>query len=323
MLLGTLRIAATKASIASQAKSISVPKPKRRRLSDSATQLNDDRACDEDITSGAKLSTASGSDLRRLKRITTTDLERREKRLALKEQNLRDRMNELDERIQSLSKKEDQTSQIISQIAEREAQSILRQLEEHFTCALCYEILASPYSLTPSHCGHTFCGLCILKWFFSRLHRVCGLWHESVDCPICRSVLTPTPERIPRLQSTFPFVPNRVTASVVESLVEKLINPPLYSQANVKKEEIESTWGSQSRKHRGRGCVRKREPSEEKDSEKVSDTLDVIAWREGGHLRTEWLKKDREGKKEMAYILNHWSTMGSQDFINMKQKLGV
>ncbi|PPQ78384.1 hypothetical protein CVT25_011607 [Psilocybe cyanescens] len=307
------RAAATRASIASQAESVSVPKAKRRRLSDDTTRINNDRVCDEDITSGAKPSTASGSDLRRFKRITTTDLERREKRLALKEQDLRDRLNELEERIQSLSRKEDQTSQMMLQFVEREAQSTLKQLEEHFTCALCYEILASPYSLSPSHCGHTFCGLCILKWFFSRLHRVCGLWHESVDCPICRSILIPTPERTPRSQSTFPFVPNRVTASVIESLVEKLTNPPLYSQARIKKEEIESTWGSQSKKHRGRGCVRKREQSEEKDSEKISDTLDVIAWREGGHLRAEWLKKDRQ----------HWSAMGSQDFIFMKQKLGV
>lgn len=214
---------------------------------------------------------------------------------------------------------------MMSQLAEQESQIILRQLEEHFTCALCYEILAAPYSLTPAHCGHTFCGLCILKWFFSRLHRVCGLWHESVDCPICRSMLIPTPDLTPRLQITFPFVPNRVTASVVESLLEKLVKAPLSSQAKIKREEREETWVSQARKKRGRECIRKREPSEENEdeSEKKSNTLDVTAWREGGHMRAEWLKKDREGKNEMAHILKYWSTMGSQDFISVKQKLGV
>lgn len=148
--------------------------------------------------------------------------------------------------------------------------------------------------MNPSHCGHTFCGLCILKWFFSRLHRPCGGWHESVDCPICRSLLIITPELTPRLPFTFPFVPNRVTASAIESLVEKLVNPPLCSQAKVKKEESEGTWASQSSKDRGRGCVRKREPSEEQETEKTCDASDVSLWREGGHLRAEWLKKDRQ-----------------------------
>jgi hypothetical protein len=160
----------------------------------------------------------------------------------------------------------------------------------------CYEILAAPYTLNPSHCGHTFCGLCILKWFFSRLHRACGGWHESVDCPICRSLLIITPELTPestsRLPFTFPFVPNRVTASVIESLVEKLAKPPLCSQAKIKREGSEGTWGSQSRKDRSRGCTRKREASEE--TEKVSETSDISAWREGGYMRAEWLKKDRQ-----------------------------
>jgi hypothetical protein len=63
----------------------------------------------------------------------------------------------------------------------------------------CYEIMAQPYSLNPGQCGHTFCALCILRHFFSRLHKACGGWHESVDCPMCRSLLVITPDRVPRL----------------------------------------------------------------------------------------------------------------------------
>lgn len=180
----------------------------------------------------------------------------------------------------------------------------------------CYEILAAPYSLNPSHCGHTFCALCILKWFFSRLHRPCGGWHESVDCPICRSLLIITPETTPRLLLTFPFVPNRVTASVIESLIEKLVKPPLCSQAKIKREETDGTWASQSRKNRGRGCIRKREASEEKEEENVSDVPDVAAWREGGLMRAEWLKKDRQVHSPSTFSPTRLRIGASTDVFN-------
>jgi hypothetical protein len=102
------------------------------------------------------------------------------------------------------------------------------------------------------------------------------------------------PEPTPRLQITFPFIPNRVTASVVEGLVEKLAQAPLFSQAKVKREDNESTWGSQSRKGRGKGCVeKKRGTLEDDEMENSSDTTAVDVWREGGNMRAEWLKKDR------------------------------
>jgi hypothetical protein len=31
----------------------------------------------------------------------------------------------------------------------------------------------------------------------------------------------------------------------------------------------------------------------------------------------------REGKKEMLHLLKYWTTMRSQDFVDLKQKLGV
>jgi len=46
-------------------------------------------------------------------------------------------------------------------------------------------------------------------------------------------------------------------------------------------------------------------------------------WREGGYLRGEWLRKDRDGKKEMAQLFKSWPTLRSQDFIELKRKLGV
>ena len=103
------------------------------------------------------------------------------------------------------------------------------------------------------------------------------------------------PDSTPRLQITFPFIPNRVTGSVVEGLVEKIAQAPLFSQAKVKREDNQITWGSQSRMDRGKGCVgKKRETLEDDEMENSSDTMAVDPWREGGHMRAEWLKKDRQ-----------------------------
>jgi len=109
---------------------------------------------------------------------------------------------------------------------------------------------------------------------------------------MCRSLLLITPEHFPRLQFTFPFVPNRVAASVIEFLTEKLAEQPLDSIAKIKREEVEGTCGSRSQKTR-RGCLRKREEAEEEDSEKETENLGVTAWRKGGRTRTEWLERDR------------------------------
>lgn len=247
---------------------------------------------------------------RRLQRMTPHELDRREKSLIDKERDYRRRSDDLEQRMLSLSRKEDEASTIMSRIVHREITSHLQQLEEHFMCALsvfpcilgghmsyplfrCYEVLAAPYSLNPANCGHTFCAVCILKWFFSRLHRACGGWHESVDCPICRSLLIITPETSPRLLFTFPFVPNRIAAATIESLVEKIAKPPICSQAKVKREESEGAWSSHLKRERGNTCIRKRERTEEKELESTSESVDINAWGEGGVMRAEWLKKDR------------------------------
>lgn len=151
--------------------------------------------------------------------------------------------------------------------------------------------MAHPYTLNPGQCGHTFCAICILKWFFSRLHRACGGWHESVDCPICRSLLVITPDRVPRLENTFPFVPNRTAANVVESLIEKLSESPLDTLV-VKREDTEGAWTSELKEEWNAGCSRKKGKSKEEDQE-IQVNAAVVDWREGGAMRAEWLKRDR------------------------------
>lgn len=195
--------------------------------------------------------------------------------------------------------------------------------------------MAYPYSLHPGHCGHTFCAICILKWFFSRLHRVCGGWHEAVDCPICRSVLILTPDRVPRSNMTFPFVPNRVAAAVVESLIERLA---ISSLPVMKREYSEALRISESDKE---GRTRKKEVAKFEDCD-CSSEVDLDVWKEGGTMRAEWLKRDRcaynhvfppslsliinpssDGKREMNQLLHSWPTLGSNDFLLVKQRLEV
>jgi hypothetical protein len=230
----------------------------------------------------------------------STALISREKDLLQKEKEFKRRSDKLDERILKVAQMEEEKSLLISQLEGRAYEAILAQLESFFTCSLCYEIMACPYSLNPGHCGHTYCGLCILKWFFSRLHGPCGGWHASVDCPICRSLLTVTPERIPRSAITFPFSPNRIADSVVQDLVGKLATPS----------KVSLTGGAGVRKSRSK--------------KKIEVPMDgVAAWREGGCLRAEWLKRDREGRTEMNTLTTHWSILRPADFLLIKDRLGV
>jgi hypothetical protein len=125
---------------------------------------------------------------------------------------------------------------------------------------------ACPISLNHRNCGHTFCALCILRWFFSRIHKPCGGWHESVDCPICRSLLVITPDRPPRSTVTFPFTPNRTVDKLLQDLIAKLARPPLPDK-NIVKSEFDPT-------------------------STLITPLD--AWREGGNIKADWLRRDRQ-----------------------------
>ncbi|KAI0653298.1 hypothetical protein C8Q70DRAFT_888627, partial [Cubamyces menziesii] len=78
---------------------------------------------------------------------------------------------------------------------------------------------ACPYSLTPGRCGHSFCALCVLKWCFAAVHRGCGYWHDSLECPLCRAELPYTSDLTPRSIFSFPFSPNRLADGAIKALV--------------------------------------------------------------------------------------------------------
>lgn len=132
--------------------------------------------------------------------------------------------------------------------------------------------MACPYSLHPLKCGHTFDAICILRWFFSKAHQACGGWHEYVACPICRSQLITTPERLPRHEITFPFIPNRTVDAAVKDLISKLDT----SLSGVKL-ELDAD--------KGRMNIKKEE------TDKACSALE--GWKVGGSMKKDWAKRER------------------------------
>jgi hypothetical protein len=235
---------------------------------------------------------------------TSRDFTTREKALAKREQEFKRKSELLDEQLSNVSKKEQKASDMIEKCETKAAEATLALLDEHFTCSLCYEIMACPYALHPLRCGHTFDAICILRWFFSKAHQACGSWHEYVACPICRSQLIVTPDRIPRHEITFPFVPNRTVDAAVKDLIGKL-----------------ETTGSGLKREAGGLSAKGRAKVKKEEGEGTSTALD--GWKTGGNSRKEWIKRERQGREEMAYLTTNWAKLQGQDFILMKARLQV
>ncbi|KAF6761625.1 hypothetical protein DFP72DRAFT_958592, partial [Ephemerocybe angulata] len=262
----------------------------------------------------ASSSTAAVS-LRRSLRISPEELVRRETALLSGEKEFEMKSSELQKALRSLKQRENEAAKMMSRLADREAEETLLQLEQSFQCPLCYEVFSAPHTLNAPNCGHTFCGLCILKWALSRLHG-CGSWHDQIYCPMCRTEIQALDRRL-----TFPFIPNRLATATIIALTEKLSTIPVNTAMLVKREESEDILVSGSKMSRGRQCSHIAEAKAEDDE--VPQTPDIDGWREGGQLRTEWLKKDREGRQEMTKLLESWRVLQPQDFISLKTRLGV
>lgn len=191
----------------------------------------------------------------------------------------------LGKRLESMVRENKELTRLVNEYKTAASQHLLRNLEENFACPLCFEIIACPYTLRSPSCGHTFCATCILKWFFSHLHRSCGDWHDMVQCPMCRCPFS-TPDHQPRSEYTFPFMPNRALDSAILGQLKSLADSP-----------------------------------DVKSSPPVPNAL--AAWSEGGHSKQDWIKRDRVGRNEMTSLGKQWTTMKAVDFVNFKNRLDV
>jgi predicted dithiol-disulfide oxidoreductase (DUF899 family) len=73
-----------------------------------------------------------------LRTAPTASLNKREKALLLKEKDLQRKSEKLNERMVQVTKME---QDLVCQVEVRDAKAALTQLEEHFVCSLCYEVM--------------------------------------------------------------------------------------------------------------------------------------------------------------------------------------
>ncbi|RDX47665.1 hypothetical protein OH76DRAFT_726688 [Lentinus brumalis] len=157
---------------------------------------------------------------------------------------------------------------------------ILDRLEDDFHCI---EPLARPYSLNHGQCGHNFCALCVLKWYFDALDGECGRWLESLRCPVCRSMLPATPADVPRDMCTLPFVPNRSADTTVRAYLNLV-------------QDAADRNGSGGLDERVRG------------------------WERHGRKSMDWQERDRKGTEGMELVVTNWAILEEEDFLAMKAR---
>ncbi|KZT10182.1 uncharacterized protein LAESUDRAFT_756366 [Laetiporus sulphureus 93-53] len=230
------------------------------------------------------------------------ELDKRETAIKKKEGQLSRIDKQLDKRLEAIQKKEtafkkreQETNDLALSLSVDRTQEAMTQLEEQWTCVLCYDIMACPANLTPAQCGHTFCALCILKWFFTHLHDDCGGWHFALECPLCRTVLPVPPEVAPRPMYTCPFSLNRLADTVLTDLIDGLRGPDNRNQST------------------GSGKGKKKAVDA---GSSISD-----AWNEGGASRNEWKDRDRRGREELQFVVNSWTRLTQNDMQVLKGRL--
>ncbi|KAA1469028.1 hypothetical protein DENSPDRAFT_834553 [Dentipellis sp. KUC8613] len=221
---------------------------------------------------------------------------------------LRDQLRETQDSMVAREAKLEEKAAVLTEFVDTHvttaAAGILQQLEDHFSCPLCLDIVASPTMLSAYSCGHTFCGLCLAKWSFSLLHE-CGAWHDSIHCPFCRAPVVSSNTHARRTASSCPFLPNRIVANVVEDLVGKLnaiaksATPAAESSTPV-------------------GKKRKRVKSEPKETQLPTSLAD---WADNGLRRKDWLSRNKVGNKEINYVSKSWATLTAQELLEVKGRL--
>ncbi|KAI0954824.1 hypothetical protein AcW1_006599 [Taiwanofungus camphoratus] len=223
-------------------------------------------------------------------------LGKRETALAKKEQALSRATEKLEKRTLAVKQREKEAEDLVTSLAVTRAEDALARLEENLTCALCFDVMACPYSLVPGQCGHSYCAICILKWFFSHLHYECGGWHEVLECPLCRSSLPFPQDNVPRQLYTCPFTPNRLGDKMLTDLVD--------SMRDSGPEIAGSSKGKKKQKAVGGSSV-------------------TAAWCEGGSARLEWQGRERRGRAEMKLITSSWSKLTANDFRTIRDRLRI
>ncbi|TFY69105.1 hypothetical protein EVJ58_g620 [Rhodofomes roseus] len=155
----------------------------------------------------------------------TTAVKDREQAARKRELGLKTQETEIEKRTSELRKREQEVSDraVVAKMIRTE--EFLAELEAKWQCALCCDVMAHPYSLSPAGCGHIYCSLCILKWFFTNLCDGCGGWCKILECPLCRTALVKIPGAIPRPMYSLPFTPARAADERITEMIDILRGP--------------------------------------------------------------------------------------------------
>ena len=143
---------------------------------------------------------------------------------------------------------------------------------------------ACPYVLRADRCGHSFCAVCILKWYFTQLHRDCGSWHDPLQCPLCRTELPDVPADPPRPGFTCPFAPNRLADEAITAALQALQS--ILTPA----EDMTDIDTSDSMSGKGKATAKKNSITL---TPLLQDDEQSLGWRKNGPLWTEWQNRDR------------------------------
>ncbi|EMD39131.1 hypothetical protein CERSUDRAFT_104393 [Gelatoporia subvermispora B] len=226
-----------------------------------------------------------------------SDLAKREKEIERREKEFSRKSANLAKKEESLQKREKQINELMLNLCVDRGEQALHKLDDMFQCELCLDVLAAPYTMVPEKCGHTFCSLCILQYYLGKFHDDCCKFHQPMDCPKCRTVLPWPNAHHKRASCSCPFTPNRLADGVIEQHVEVL---------TASAQELHNI--AKANKKGGRLVI--------------PDTP-IVDWREKGRAKIAWKARYDQGKAEMLLLTERWKTIGGDDIIMMKRRLGI
>ncbi|KZT69247.1 hypothetical protein DAEQUDRAFT_726828 [Daedalea quercina L-15889] len=231
--------------------------------------------------------------------------QKRENAVQKREDDCTAREAKLEAREVELRKREQETQDRALVVNISRSEEAIGELEARWQCALCFDVMACPYSLSPAGCGHTYCAICILKWFFTNLCNACGDWCYSLECPLCRAVLPrPVPPTArPRPMFALPFTPARAADERVTLLIDSLCGSVPESPSKA----------SNSKRSRGKGKKKQVVP----DASAGPST----GWEHGGALRAEWQERDSRGRTEMRNLVINWPHLSAAALRETKTRI--
>jgi hypothetical protein len=98
--------------------------------------------------------------------------------------------------------------------------SLIRILNDEFSCNCCLELLKRPVTLA---CGHSFCQLCLANWYLASLNHTCpSCRQEWKSLPKVNSKLKTSIEKLIRYELTLPSNPSQQRSG--ENLQDYLAN---------------------------------------------------------------------------------------------------